>query len=238
MVRSDYPCHPRSRWLPWFALFLAVPLAAELAFGQQNPPLPRWIKGSFVGSAFVLSFIPGTSNWIAIEESIDSVNWQEVVSLAASTTASAFADVEARLRPNRVFRLRSPGTSSEVAAARWANRAQRAYRFHLDRISSLPPFLIQAEMEVRPNAKQITEAIADGLPVAEPLPDHFPSIEELFSRLDQARTEGASQVWASYDLPSGFPSRYTLDLRGIPNASIDAGALVQYRISNLVLLPD
>lgn len=238
MVRPVYPRQPRSRWLPWLTLLLAAPLVVPVASAQLNPPRPRWIKGSFVGSSFVLSFIPGTSNWIAIEESIDSVNWQEVVSLAASTTASAYADVEARLRPHRVFRLRSPGTSSGVAAARWANRAQRAYRFHLDRISSLPPFLIQAEMEIRPNAKQITEAIADGLPVAEPLPDHFPSIEELFSRLDQARTEGAPQVWASYDVPSGFPSRYTFDLRGVPNASIDAGALVQYRITNLVLLPD
>jgi len=186
----------------------------------------------------VLSFFPGTSNWIAIEGSQDGVNWNEIVSVAAATTASAYADVDARLRSHRVFRLRSPGTPTEFASARWADRPQRAYRFHLDRVSSLPPFLMQAEVEVRPNAKRITEALADGLPIADPVTDFFPAIEELFLRLEQARLEGAPQVWASYEFPSGYPSRCTFDLRGVPTTSIDAGALVQYRISSLVPLPD
>lgn len=201
--------------------------------GFEPPPAPKWVKGSFIGTAFVLSFLPETDDWVGIEWTHDSVTWHDLVQVAATSAATIYADLDARARPYRAYRLRSPGRRSTDAAQAWENRAWRNYQFHIDRISSVPPFLAQADVELRDGEKFLAGIVLDGFPVEEGDPEYFPAVEELFNRLEQARADGARQVWVTYDGALGFPASCTLDLRGLETGSVDGGALVQYRISNL-----
>lgn len=240
---SSHPAHLLSRRPTRLRRPSGLPTLLALAActwapAQEPPAPPQWVKGSFIGSAFVLSFLPETTDWVAVEESGDGVRWNELVNVAALTSATVYADLDARSRPSRIYRLRSPGTRSAEALQRWNTRSRRAYRFHLDRVSSAAPFLLQANVEVRDDTQTLTEVISDGFPLPEGDPEYFPAIDTLFARLEQARLDGAPQVWASYEPTLGFPSRCTLDQRGFETASVDGGALVQYRVSNLVLLPD
>ncbi len=213
-----------------FATFLLSWIPGD---GVEPPPTPKWVKGSFIGSAFVLSFQPETVDWVGIEWTDDSVAWHELVNVAATSAATVYADLDARSLPYRAYRLRSPGTRAEDAARAWEALTWRDYQFHLDRISSAAPFLMQADVEIRDDAKLLTDVILDGFPVEEGDPEYFPAVGELFTRLEQARADGARQVWVTYDAALGFPARCTLDLRGLESGSVDGGALVQYRISNL-----
>jgi hypothetical protein len=219
-------------------LIAALGASSVPAPGNQGTLPPQWVKGSFIGSAFVLSFLPKTTDWVAVEWTDNAVTWKELVNVAANSASTVYADLDARPLPNRAYRLRSPGTRSEDAARAWSTPSRRHYRFHLDRISSFAPFLMQAEVEVRDGEKTLKEAISDGLPLTDADPEFFPNIEELFGRLEQARLDGARQVWATYAEALGYPARCTLDLRGLETGSVDGGALVQYRVSKLVLLSD
>lgn len=228
---------PSSALSATFALTLALTGALADPGPEGNPP-PQWVKGSFIGSAFVLSFLPETTDWVAVEWSDNAIAWQELVHVAATSTSTVYADLEARPLPYRAYRLRSPGTRSEDAARAWSTQPRGNYRFHLDRISSVAPFLMQANIEVRDGEKILTEVIADGLPLGDGDPEYFPNVEELFARLEQARTDGARQVWVTYAAPLGYPARCTLDLRGLETGSVDGGALVQYRVSNLLRIAE
>lgn len=230
-------------WSRGFGLVTFLGLALGLGRGSlepsvraEEPELPRWVKGSFVGTAFVLSFLPASTEWVAIEESDDGVSWQELVNVAAWSSATVYADLEAAFVTHRIYRLRSPGTRSEMAAQKWRARSKPAYRFHLDRLRTSAPFLVQAEIEVRGGVKVVTEVVSDGFPLVDPDPELFPTLEDLFAQLEQARTDGARQVWATYDERLGYPLRCTMDRRGLEGDGLDAGALVQYRVSKLVLV--
>ena len=206
-------------------------LMLDTAPAADEPNGPRWIQRSFVGSTFLLSFLPETTDWIAVEWSDDTVRWHELVNVAAHTTTTAYADLDAKSRPHRFYRLRAPGTDSATSLRRWEARPATAYRFQLDRLSSFPPLHVQADIEVRDGVKTVTGILSDGDP------GWFPDVEELFARLEQARLDGSSQVWATYDPILGYPWRCTWDLRSAETGTVDDGALVQYRISNLVLIP-
>jgi|GEM_PF-2598032 len=223
------------------ALTVVVALALTAPAASPGPgalPPPRWVKNSFIGSSFVLSFLPESTDWVAVEWTDNAVSWRELVNVSVTSASTVYADLEARALPFRAYRLRSPGTRSEDAARAWDAPPRRNYRFHLDRISSVAPFLMQANIEIRNGEKLLTEMISDGLPLGDADPEYFPGVEELFVRLEQARTDGARQVWVTYADNLGYPARCTLDLRGFETGSVDGGALVQYRISNLVLIAE
>lgn len=232
---AEMPAARRRRGLlTAVALALAALGTSWADVGEHEPP--GWVKTSFIGSNFILSFLPRTTDWVAVEWSADGVVWKELVNVAANASATVYADVDARSRSHRLYRLRSPGTAVSAAGHTWAQRPRAAYRFQVDRLRTVSPFLVQATVEVRPDGKRILDVVSDGFPVVDPDPDLLPSIEELFERLEARRTEGARQVWATYDPTLGYPTSCTLDLRNWEPDGFDAGALTQFRLSRLTWL--
>ncbi len=211
---------------PWMLLALATG-AAEL---------PRMLRITPIQRSMGIAFATGTTEWVGLESSEDLRTWTPVVEVAAQTDSVLYVDVEPSVRAARMFRVRAPGVGLVEARARWDAARAANYTLVFERLSPTPPFQLSARVTVRDGTKEVTDLVADGVPMTEVEPFLFLTVEELFAELEQARSEPIRQVWVTYDPVLGFPARCTLDRRSGPTSSLNGVA--QYRITNLVVLPN
>jgi hypothetical protein len=131
-----------------------------------------------------------------------------LVALAASCsdegitgTSSQFADDRGRTR-------------SELLAARqvWRVAGPRDYRFRFRQSCFCAP-AVTAPVLVTVRGAQVVSAVyaEDGRPVAASDLGRYPSVEELFSRVEQAIATEAYEIRASYDPRLGYPTTVFVD---------------------------
>lgn len=205
---------------------------------QPEPERPILLTGLRSGPVFLLSFLPETDRWVAVETSVDGVTWNELVNVAATIPVTSYADVEAGTISHRMYRLRAPGSDAGEAEAFWKTHAPRGYRYRLHRLRMTWPAALSATVEVRDGVKIVSGIEADGEPWPEAPTEWFPTVEDLFEEIDRAREERVPQVWVTYDPERRFPWRCTFDRREGGFSGEDDGTLVQYRISDLVVLEE
>jgi hypothetical protein len=212
--------------LAGLSAILALPAA-----GDEPPPPLAIVRGTFVGSSFVLELRRTTPEWFALERSEELRSWTVLGNAAAADENPGFIDLGATERPRAFYRLRAPAMSPAGALAIWMAIPKVEYQYRLERLGVFPPRVLTGTVAVRGATKTISNAEADFLPVSDPDPALFPSVEELFDELERARADGIRQVWVLYDAVLAFPERVTLDRRAAGLAAGAGGPLVQYRIS-------
>jgi hypothetical protein len=212
-------------------------LASTVA-GQQQPEL-EFIRGTFVGENFFVTFRPNTTQWMRLEISSDLSSWTELVSIATTNLAGAvlYGDDTAQRAGRRFYRITYPSRVLEEAHSLWQAQNLDAYRFQLRRVgppsdrSSTIPVVLTGTVTVRAGQKTVTDVEVNFQPAAEFNPADFPTVAEMFDLLAEAATGGVRLVWARYDPNRGFPLRCLIDRQG----SAD-GSLVRYELSDLAPL--
>jgi len=216
-----------------YSLFV---IALSLSSGNAEAgALPSINRLAFVGDDVFVGFAPQTTNWVAVEASGDLATWTEVADVATTNGETAFVDAAAALSPHRFYRLRQPGTTVDEARAKWPTNTNLSYQFQLICVRDTGSFtVLTATVTVTAGQKTISNAQADGQPIAEPDPADFPSVEELFSVLNSAQQTGCRETWAIYDPVLGYPVKCVIDQR-VAAPPPESGQVVSYSISGLTV---
>lgn len=211
---------------------LALCVVLELGALCLHADSPSITKLAFVGSNYVfVGFSPATTNWVALDGSGDLRTWNEVADVASTNTQTFFIEQMASLPQCRFYRLRRPGTTVDDARAKWPANTNLSYQFELTSVE-YQGSVLTATVTVTAGRKSITNAQADGQPLAQPDPASFPSVEELFVALSSAQQAGCRQVWAVYDPKLGYPANCFIDQR-VSAPPPGAGQSFHYIISRL-----
>jgi hypothetical protein len=201
---------------------------------EARADLPSITRLAFVGSDVFVAFTPQTTNWVALEASDDLSRWTEVADIATTNSGTFSVDHGTVHPPCRFYRLRQSGTSVDEARAKWPTNANLSYQFQLTRVNLTGAMsVLTATVTVTAGQKVISNAQADGQPIAQPDPADFPSVEELLGALKSAQQEGCRWIWTIYDQSLGYPVECVID-QSVPAYPPEAdGQAVHYFISGL-----
>ena len=176
--------------------------------------LGRRLQGLVEGK-FVLTIAnPVPQQWMGIEVSLDLRSWKEIGNLMTNNRFGliTFVDETAEGDGPRFYRIRVPGTSVDQARALWESQNPRSYHFRL-RYTVWEPKKVEYEalVSVKNGQKRVYQVTQGGRPTSDYDPNDFPTIEELFDRLELAVFRAARQVQVQYDPQRGFPVRCLID---------------------------
>ena len=212
-----------------------IALSLTLGNAKVSAGLPSITRLAFVGNDVFVAFAPQTTNWVALEASDDLSTWAEVADVATTNGQTSFVDPGMALSPHRFYRLRQPGTTVDEAKAKWPTNTNLSYQFQLMRVSYTGSLsVLTATVTVTAGQKTISNAQANGQPIAEPDLTDFPSVEELFSALNSAQQTGCRETWAIYDPVLGYPVKCVIDQR-VAAPPPETGQVVSYSISGLTV---
>jgi hypothetical protein len=213
---------------------LFIALSLSLGNTEAKADLSSITRLAFVGNDVFVVFTPQTTNWVALEASDDLSTWTEVADVATTNSGTFFVDQAAALSPCRFYRLRQPGTTADDARAMWPTDTNLNYQFQLIRVTYTGfVSLLTATVTVTAGQKIISNAQANGQPIAQPDPADFPSVEELFAALRSAQQMGCRQVWAIYDPVLRYPVECIIDQRVAAFPPQAGGQVDHYLISGL-----
>ena len=192
---------------------------------------PEFIRGTFVGSGFFLAVVPNTDQWMQIEVASEPNGWSEGVNIFTTNTTRhvIYVDVTAFETENRFYRAQVPGTSVREARQAWDQLGISHYRFRVRHHQMSQLRVLTGTVTVVDGVKSVSEVEINGEPTEEFDAAEFPSIEELFVRLEEAATMGVRLSWIQYDSNRSFPFRSLIDNRG-------AGVLSEYEVTEFVEL--
>jgi hypothetical protein len=173
---------------------------------------PQIVNRAFIGNNFFLGLLPNSSDWVSIEGSSNLSEWVSVASVASTNSVTIIHDPDARVRPQRFYRLRRPGFSVADAQANWSKCVAGNYQFKLVHWRDFHTFT--GTVTVTNSQKVITDAEMDGQPVQQPDPNDYPTIEELFALLQSTQLAGCRRVAAIYDLTCGYPTWCAVERTG------------------------
>lgn len=108
----------------------------------------------------------------------------------------------------------APGEGAELAAARerWARHGPASYSVTVLRgCECLREMSGPVVVTVVRRAVVARAYVDGGAAVAVALAEHFPSVEELFARIDAARRARVARLQVTYDPASGQPVRVLID---------------------------
>ena len=183
---------------------LFIALSLSLGNTAAKADLSSITRLAFVGNDVFVAFTPQTTNWVALEASDDLSTWTEVADVATTNKGAFFINQGKALSQCRFYRLRQPGTTVDNAEVKWPTNTNLSYQFQLMRVNYTGSLsVLTATVTVTAGQKVISNAQADGQPIAQPDPADFPSVEELFVALRSAEQTGCRQVWAIYDSVRG-----------------------------------
>jgi hypothetical protein len=217
-------------------LLLALALGLSVGNTEARADLPSITRLAFEGSGVFVAFAPQTTNWVAIEASPNLSTWTEVGNVATTNIETFFVDQQAALPPYQFYRLRQAGTTVDEARSRWPTNTNLSYEFQSTALTAGVTGAVSAvtaTVTVAAGQKVISNAQANGQPIAQPNPDDFPSVQELFAALESARQTGCRQTWVIYDSVLGYPVECFIDRRAAANPAASGGQAVQYFISGL-----
>ncbi len=122
-----------------------------------------------------------------------------------------------------------PGGGLSAARARWAQRGPTSYTVTVLRgCECLPEMTGPVVIIVRDGAVVSRTYVATGAPVASPLAEQFPSVEQMFARIVAARRADVARLQVVYDPALGHPVRVSID----PDAMV-VDDEVTYQLSEL-----
>jgi len=108
----------------------------------------------------------------------------------------------------------STGPDNQLAAARarWAEHGPTTYTITVARACEcLPEMSGPVIVTVRARAVTSREYAGTGAPVASPLAEQFPSVEQLFARIEAAQRAHVAQLVVIYHPALGYPVRVAID---------------------------
>ncbi|HYE30789.1 MAG TPA: DUF6174 domain-containing protein [Methylomirabilota bacterium] len=166
------------------------------------------LRHSLVQEVFAFGIRPQDTNWFDIEVSTNLTDWSRLATALSTNATAFFVDDSATNAPTRFYRLRIPGTTVAQQQAIWTELRRRTYTIQVERISSSGKYL-SADVTVTSGAKHISN-VKDpltGEAVADFDPADFPSIEEIFTKLEAAAQTGIYDLRVWYDPKHGYPTR-------------------------------
>ena len=99
-----------------------------------------------------------------------------------------------------------------VARMRWIARAPDAYEVTVHRGCFCPESITNAVIvRVRGGVVESRRYAATGADVPANFAQAFPSVDEMFGIIDDARAQDADQIDATYDAAYGFPAQVFID---------------------------
>lgn len=171
---------------------------------QADGPIFR--NHTLIGGNFFFAFSPHTTDWVSLEHSADLRRWRLLASVATTNASTLIHDPDGQSAPRRFYRLRQPGVTVGEARSLWQGAAVQDYQFRIEHMRMHEFATLSATVRVTVGQKTIASAEVNGVPVEEPDDSDFPSVEELFSLLEQAQTSGCRRVAVMYDAMDGHPT--------------------------------
>jgi hypothetical protein len=167
---------------------------------------------SFFGESLILQLRPPTGKWAVVERSADLSTWSPWLHLITTKSQGIYQDQIAKRQPMRFYRIRAPGMDVAQARMKWLEEKVERYRFRFERQSRASQFFrLSGLVTVRNGQKTISEVRSWSQPVMDFDPEEFPTVDELFARLDRALQKGVRQAWMIYDERRGYPTEGLID---------------------------